>query len=875
MSAFLAWYLLITSLGWLTFPVSFRLFPALKDRGFALSRTLGLLIWGYAFWISASLGLAQNDPGGILMAMAVLAGLSLWVVLKMRDAKTTDEDRPSSIFQWLHAHMRYVFAVELLFLTAFGLLAFLRSANPELTTAEKPMELAFINAILRSENFPPHDPWLSGYAISYYYFGYVITAMLARLTGVPGSTAHNLMTALIFGLAAIGSYGILYDLLAQKTTDDPAARQAGRRKTNEEKTSSSTAIKSSFLAPLFLLLVSNLEGLFEVLYRLGIFWPSNPQNTNNNFWTWLDMRELTAPPPQPAAWMPDRYLWWWRASRVVQDYDLAGNFREVIDEFPFFSFLHADLHPHVLAIPFGLLAIAAGLNLFLGGWHGMTRLAGSKVKISPAGFFVSALLLGGLAFLNTWDILIAAALIVSSYLLARARTSGWNWQRLEEGLMLALPLGVLAVTLYIPFYIGFSSQAGGPLPNLINPTRGAHLWVMFGSLLLPIMAWLLYQWLDERERADWKFGISTALGVVLFLWVFSWLLGLLAQLTDPVLARGFLDSQGITNLRSLFLAASARRLSFIGSLITLLLVLIPALAYLIGKNQGRLTLDDRRQTTDDRPQTTENSPLTADNRPQNKDERLSTSNNRSSAFVLLLIILGTLLVLIPEFVYLRDQFGTRLNTVFKFYYQAWILWSLAAAFGTAVLLQNLRGVWDWLYRLGMALLLAAALTYPSLSLLTKTNNFKPMYGFTLDDFERVQRETPDDAAAIRWLQTAPKGVVAEAVGGSYSGFGRVSTYSGLPTVLGWPGHESQWRGGYAEQGTRREDILTLYTTPNWSIAEEIIRKYDIRYIFIGSLERSELIVQEEKFHQQLRVVFQQGNAVIYEAQGSSYPYNFY
>ena len=62
------------------------------------------------------------------------------------------------------------------------------------------MELMFINSILRSPTFPPHDSWLSGYAISYYYFGYVMTAMLAMLTGLTGSVAHNLMTALIFAL---------------------------------------------------------------------------------------------------------------------------------------------------------------------------------------------------------------------------------------------------------------------------------------------------------------------------------------------------------------------------------------------------------------------------------------------------------------------------------------------------------------------------------------------------------------------------------------------------------------------------------------------------------------------------------------------------
>ena len=97
-----------------------------------------------------------------------------------------------------------------------------------------------------------------------------------------------------------------------------------------------------------------------------------------NFWTWLDIKDLNQAPAQPLAWIPDRFWWWWRASRVVSDYDLTGAAREVIDEFPFFSFLHADLHPHVLAIPFILLTVAVALNLFLGGWRGDVKLSRRK-----------------------------------------------------------------------------------------------------------------------------------------------------------------------------------------------------------------------------------------------------------------------------------------------------------------------------------------------------------------------------------------------------------------------------------------------------------------------------------------------------------------
>ena len=101
------------------------------------------------------------------------------------------------------------------------------------------------------------------------------------------------------------------------------------------------------------------------------------------------------------------------------------------------------------------------------------------------------------------------------------------------------------------------------------------------------------------------------------------------------------------------------------------------------------------------------------------------------------------------------------------------------------------------------------------------------------------------------------------IDGSYSAYGRVSTLTGLPTVLGWPGHESQWRGGSEEQGSRLGDIDTLYATADWNTAREIIARYNIRYVFVGNLERGKPL-REEKFQDHLQVAFQRGNVTVYE-----------
>jgi YYY domain-containing protein len=835
MIAFISWYIVLALLGWLTFPLAYHLFPALADRGYTLMRALGLLVWGYAFWLFASLGIAQNDAGGLLLGLLVLVGLSGWAYWADRgrwnadDGSSTMVNRPLSMGEWVRGNYKLILTTEILFLVAFAFMAFIRASNPEVTTAggEKWMEVAFINAIMHSPTFPPHDPWLSGYAISYYFFGYVMAAMLAELTAVSAPVAHNLMLSLIFALSAIGAYGLLYNLLS-----------AYRRWKGQEQQTGLLPVLGGFLAPLFLLIASNLEGFFESLHRKGIGWTLNPDGTGTSpFWSWLNLQALTDPPAQPLKWVPDQYYWWWRASRVLQDYDLTGNRLEVIDEFPFFSYLLGDLHPHVLAMPFNLLAIAIALNIFLGGWRGQIDLFFGKLQINKTGFFSIALVLGGLAFLNTWDILPGAALIVFSYALARVRESGWGWERIEDVLLLGIPVIVTAFLMYLPFFIGFDSQAGGIIPNFMFVTRGAYLWVMWGTLFIPLLVYLFYLW-RTHAPARWRTSLFTVLGFLLFLIGAMFFVGFIGLKLKPDLVNGILQSQGL-DLGTFIADSMSRRLTSIGSLLTLLLLLIPALAFLLRSNEPA---ED------------------------------GSASIQPSTFVLLLITLGTLLILGPDFFYLRDNFGYRINTVFKFYYQAWILFSIAAAFTVAILLSQLKGLASILYTGLIVIVIAMGLFYSVFSLPSKTDNFKANAPEqrTLDGSTYLAGFLPEDYQAFKFMKTIEPGVVVEAVGpqgGQYSEYARVSTFTGLPAVLGWTGHEGQWRD-YALQGTRKDDIQTLYSTPDWNTAQEIINRYNIRYVYVGPLERSTYTVNEEKFKQFLTPIYQQGNVTIYEVPSS-------
>ena len=102
--------------------------------------------------------------------------------------------------------------------------------------------------------------------------------------------------------------------------------------------------------------LGNLEGLVELAYHRSL--------VPLQWLQWLDIKQLTDNPPSGN--LTGGFWWWWHASRVIHDKDLLGNSIEVIDEFPFFSFLLGDMHPHVLALPFAILAVALALNLLLG-----------------------------------------------------------------------------------------------------------------------------------------------------------------------------------------------------------------------------------------------------------------------------------------------------------------------------------------------------------------------------------------------------------------------------------------------------------------------------------------------------------------------------
>ncbi len=230
----------------------------------------------------------------------------------------------------------------------------------------------------------------------------------------------------------------------------------------------------------------------------------------------------------------------------------------------------------------------------------------------------------------------------------------------------------------------------------------------------------------------------------------------------------------------------------------------------------------------------------------------------------MLVGVGGLLVLGPEFVYLRDLFGTRMNTVFKFYYATWVLWGLAAAYLITELWPPKWNWPSWLRALSLIPLLFG-LVYPALATWTKTNGFRPIHGRSLDGTHHLSVTRPEEYAAIQWInRNLPDGIITEAVGGSYTEFARIATHTGLPTVLGWEFHEVQWRGSADQQGSRKEDIRRLYESRDWKEALGILNQYDISYVYIGPLERASYQrLVESKFEAGMSVAYRNQGITIY------------
>ena len=198
------WWLVISVIGLIALPIAMTLFRRLPGQGIAFAKPLGLLLTGYLFWLLLSLHLMNNRPGTIIWVLIALAALD-YLLLRRHWREYLEA---------LQERQGLFIATEVVFLVGLFVAAHIKSFIPEISGTEKPMDFMFLNASSRSTYYAPNDPWLAGYGISYYYFGYVINAMVGKLAALDTAVTFNLALAGTVALAATAAFGLGFEIVS-------------------------------------------------------------------------------------------------------------------------------------------------------------------------------------------------------------------------------------------------------------------------------------------------------------------------------------------------------------------------------------------------------------------------------------------------------------------------------------------------------------------------------------------------------------------------------------------------------------------------------------------------------------------------------------
>lgn len=725
----LAWYLAVQVAALAAWPLLSMALAPLDDRGWAAAKTAGPLGMAWLVWLVCMLAPVPFVRATLVVAVILIAGVAWGVPARRGELHT--------LLDWLRGRRRLLAVWEVVFLLTFVLFAVLRSHAPAIAGTEKPMDMAFFNGFIAAQRLPTQDTWLAGYGVPYYYFGYFVLACLAKLAGVEPGVGYNLAAATVPTLASVGLASLAWGL----------ARAAAVRE--------AWAATGAVLATLFGVVCGNLGTCFEWLVARGWLSPAAGSVLGINHFA----EGVTV-----GVWPPSNPFWWFHASRVIPNVEPDG-----IDEFPFFSALLSDLHPHFVALPFELLVLALGVT------HVLARGATLRSAWTQG---VAAVALGALLVLNTWDIAPFWLLYVGLSLLG-ALGSTWRWRWLA-----AVFAPLAGMVLYAPYFVGYG---GPPLGlGLVEERMRTHLnsfLVLFAWAVILLGAFGLFVRWCVGDRRGWLLSGGGALAGLA-----------LAGLGEPV----------------------------VGLLLALVVLLVPWPGS-VERGPGGLT---------------------------------ATVGIGGFAAAILLGV---------ELIFLDDVFHSRMNTVFKFHLNAWLLSALAGGVGLALLGHfTRRARWPAL-ACALALLLAG-LVYPVSAIATRLGE-RPPGGPTLDGLAFL---SPDERAAVRWLsdQNGPMGraVIAEAVGPEYSAAARMATYSGAADVLGWPGHELQWRGQRPEFGQRQDDLARMYRDGPVEGIRPILERYGVQYVVVGSVERETYgDGVDGRFVGVLPVAFRSGDVTIFRA----------
>ncbi|MCH7972044.1 MAG: hypothetical protein IH960_13555, partial [Chloroflexi bacterium] len=757
----IATLLTVELIGLAAFPIVARAFPLLADRGWAISKPVGMLLVATAVWLASYTRLVPNTP------------LTWWVfliVLGFGSSLVLGSDwkrlRKTLVRRW-----RTIVTIELIFLAFFLMFLSMRAFDPAAAGTEKPMDLMMLTAVTSAEYAPPEDLWLAGEPIAYYYFGYWIYGGVNAMAGTGPAVAYNVGLALVAGMAASVVAALVTTLVRRDGASTKVALLAGG--------------VSSFL----LLLVSNLSGLWTLLdiTRIAPDWLLNWYQGDN--YPRVD---------RIATWRPDDFGWWWESSRIISTFGESGNDLDfTIQEYPFFSFLLGDFHPHLMSIPFLLTGITVLTALFIA----YRTISFGVLRRNVPAALIAAVVIGSSGFINFWDVglllMLSTGLVIAGWVLTRG-------PGLKSLIKAALPLGVLwlvGMLIYSPFYFGTAeSQVQSPaiLPVRYGsrPIHFVSVWLLLMIVVAPIAIALAKKYATavfDRLRGQQKVSQSDRQLIWRPAWITGLVLVVLPWLVWVTTHLAFNDNARASDVIS--------RLPVTGLLGVISVVLIA------------VTLGRAHRGADE-----------------------------GAHYVLLLGALALYLLFAAELFFVHDLFGNRMNTVFKFYYQAWILLSAVGGYGAYTWWRHhpaLTGRTVWISRTGIAVLavvVVSSVYFPVASAVTKTvdSGLGPNLD-SLSFLEAWDQEELDVIERIREIADSNDHLI-EAAGESYSDYGRIAGLSGVPTVIGWAFHEKQWHGSDRAFAHRRGDVETIYTTDDEQELRELIDKYSLTMVVVGPRE---------------------------------------
>lgn len=859
--ALVVWALLLVVLQWASWPFVRRVFNRLPDRGWSFARPVSIMLSGLMVWYPVSMGILQFRAA-YSIASILLLGIVCWVVFKRMPIHPGEK-------RWTQNPVAVT--SEWVFWLVFLFFVFLRSINPDswhpVWGGEKPMEFAHLNAILRSADFPPIDPWYSGGFLNYYYFGTYLVAHLIKATGIPVEIAFNLATPLFPAMLAAGAFSI--------------AATIGKRLTG----SNFGAILSGLAGTFFVGFAGNLV-VAARLYERAI-------------------NEVTSASPFS--------YWVWAPTRAIPDPNQQIN----ITEFPYFGALYADLHPHVMAMPFTLMVVALSWQLSAS-WRTLPLvLVNGKLRQLPflslaAQLGLAGVTLGVIWMTNAWDLPMFAILVLVGITMITVRVPSLT-QRVGIIAGMSAAVGIIALVVSLPFNLNFQALFGevkliaqltptvSEAPHVVSSTPllaleshlGAQILICtMGSLVL-----LGYvRGLQPKNRTLLAtLGAAVPLGLLLQ-FLTSDTDGFVLRFAEAMVAMAIVGIwtnvawQSADEPNDFGIPVSWLQSFAIATLAaSLVLVLLDreTLAVFLGIGMSAVIV-------------------------------WIGLERQSARFVTVLIAGAALLGGALEIVYLVDDLDStrwfRMNTVFKFYNQIWNLLGLACGVIVGITIWRLL-VWEepstWTHNRPPAtrtsknwVRLAALVTLPLMALMGTymlvatpirlDQRFGDGGDITLDAYSwmeygqvGMQGGPPltyaEDRDAIDWLNENVDGapIILEASFGPYRCNGsRISINTGLPTVVGWVRHQMQQRP-YSDLGQRQSDVTAFYTDPDQDAAakRQMLDQYDVDYVVVGVTERQypriegndcvntgnaeAISVIEDMEGNDLEIVWQEGDTTIY------------